>query len=192
MIRPAVPDDAQAVVPLIFDAIGDIAYWLTGTAAPEEALTAMTGWFRRGGNRLGYEQIRVAEAEGRVAGMSLAYPGGRGPELDRPLLERFHGQASSAPAAFVKEAEDDEFYLDSLAVASSERGKGLGTALIRDFEAEAARKGFRKASLLVSEDKPRAEALYRSLGYEREGERLILGAVYAHMVKRLDSSDECR
>ncbi|WP_058304209.1 GNAT family N-acetyltransferase [Gorillibacterium timonense] len=191
MIRAAVRDDAPWVSSLILDAIDDIALYLTGTESPEHALRAVEDWFLRPGNRLSYENIRVAVDNGRVTGMALMYPGEHGSTLDAPLLAHLREMSPQALEAFPAEACEDEFYLDSLAVSAEARGKGIGTELIRDFEAEAAQRQYRKASLLVSQDKPKAEALYRSLGYQKDGERMLLDhQVYYHMVKLLPLKNE--
>lgn len=52
-----------------------------------------------------------------------------------------------------------------LYVAPRWRGRGLGTALIRALEAEAARLGAQSVEIGAAESNPRARALYERLGY---------------------------
>jgi hypothetical protein len=47
MIRPAIPGDAPKAVPLILEAIGSIAFILTGTTEPKEAISILEGFFRK-------------------------------------------------------------------------------------------------------------------------------------------------
>lgn len=187
MIRAAKPEDASQVSPLLIDAIEDIAFLLTGTNDPYEAKNALEHWIAAPANRLSYENIRVAEADGRIVGMALMYAGAQIPELDRPLLAALEARAPNPPKAFPEEACEDEFYLDSVAVSALCRGQGIGSQLIQDFEKHAEEQGHHKVSLIVDVEKPKTEALYRSLGYAPDGERLLAGHRYHHMVKALPS-----
>ncbi|MEO3944799.1 GNAT family N-acetyltransferase [Gorillibacterium sp. CAU 1737] len=187
MIRAAKPEDASQVSPLLIDAIEDIAFLLTGTKDPFEAKNALEHWIAAPANRLSYENIRVAEADGQIVGMALMYAGARIPELDRPLLAALEARLPDPPKAFPEEACEDEFYLDSVAVSALCRGQGIGSQLIQDFERHAEERGHHKVSLIVDIEKPKAEALYRSLGYAADGERLLAGHRYHHMVKALPS-----
>jgi ribosomal protein S18 acetylase RimI-like enzyme len=77
--------------------------------------------------------------------------------------------------------------IHDLAVLPSHRGRGVATALLAAIEAEARRRGCCKLTLEVREDNPRAEALYRALGFGAgsAGERSVH---YRFMEKRLGSS----
>ncbi len=60
-------------------------------------------------------------------------------------------------------------YLSVIAVKRDDRGKGIGTALIRKFEEI----GFEKANrvfLLVSDFNKKAQTFYKKLGYKKVGE----------------------
>jgi len=56
------------------------------------------------------------------------------------------------------------------------QSKGIGTCLILHLEEVARERGFDAIHLAVGKTNPRAEALYRRLGYRRYGERSIAGA----------------
>ena len=60
----------------------------------------------------------------------------------------------------------DEFIIDSVAVARSARGLGVGTALMRAAETSAERMGKRVMSLGVIGENAGAIRLYKRLGYE--------------------------
>lgn len=64
-----------------------------------------------------------------------------------------------------------EAELLTLAVAPEARRAGLATALVREFEAEAMRRGGETAFLEVAADNAPARALYRRLGYAVAGRR---------------------
>ncbi len=59
-------------------------------------------------------------------------------------------------------------YLRLIAVAESERGSGVGTALLEEFETRTAQVG-RDWCLLVSDFNTRAQAFYESHGYAKAG-----------------------
>ncbi|MCQ6562508.1 GNAT family N-acetyltransferase [Paenibacillus mendelii] len=186
MIRTALPEDAHAAVPLLFEAIGDITYILMGTDDTEKALEAMTFWFSQPANRLSYENCIVIEAEGRVAGALLAYHGSELTALDRPLLDRIASISGESGLSFPQEAMIDEYYLDSIAVDNAFRGQGLGKQLMQAFEEEGAKRGYPRLALIVELGNENAKRLYAAQGYQADGHQLeIAGHLYEHMVKRL-------
>ena len=92
MIRPAVPGDAPRTVPLILQAIGSIAFVLTGTNDREDADRILDGFFRRKDNRVSYQNTlvmedvkNVVERSREVVGVALIYDGSIARALDEPL-----------------------------------------------------------------------------------------------------------
>ena len=69
-------------------------------------------------------------------------------------------------------ASEGGFHLVSLAVAASIARKGVGTALVRDFEG-AIRAHCRAYSLSVLKNNPEAIRFYEKLGFQRAGETAI-------------------
>lgn len=103
-------------------------------------------------------------------------------------LERFAGN----PAACVRVAVDGDIvigvgalhFIDVLegdqplaalivlVVEHGHRGRGVGTALVRDLEREARARGSFAISVHSGEKRVGAHAFYRQLGYELTGERI--------------------
>jgi hypothetical protein len=75
MIRQAVPDDAESVVPLILQAIGHIAFVLSGTTDIRETTSILTDFFGQKDNRLSYQNALVKEEDGIVVGVTILYDG---------------------------------------------------------------------------------------------------------------------
>jgi len=189
IIRQAVPEDNEQAIGLLFEAIGDISYVLTGATEEADALSAMRSLFRQPGNRLSYQNCTIVEMEGQIAGAMLAYHGSNIAELDRPLIERLTAITPQNKAALPQESLPDEYYLDSIAVHHAFRGRGLAKVLMKAFEEEGARRSYTKLSLICEQHNDNARRLYLAQGYESDGYRLfIAGHEYDHMVKLLPAS----
>ena len=67
----------------------------------------------------------------------------------------------------VTEQRPTELYLERIAIDPSHQGDGIGSRVIRDLLTEAAEQG-RTMVLEVLTTNPRAEALYRRLGFHEE------------------------
>ena len=124
----------------------------------------------------------VAEVEGTPVGALICYPG------DDYMQRRDHTFQLVADLidfdihTMDAETVEGEFYLDSLAVLPSQRGKGIARMLL----CEGIRKGemlHRPNVLACSPENPNARRLYESLGFRVDGERFIFGENYLRMVK---------
>lgn len=65
----------------------------------------------------------------------------------------------------------DEFFIQTMAVAASHQGKGIGTSLLDALLTEAARRGRKPVLLEVRADNEVAQRLYSSRGFRRTGVR---------------------
>ncbi|GIP34140.1 GNAT family N-acetyltransferase [Paenibacillus sp. J2TS4] len=183
MIRPAQKNDVQEAVPLIHSAIGRIANTIAGTSDLEEALDVLGQFYQQEGNRYSYENIIVKELDGKAVGLLTAYHGSLSEQLDLPYMERLRALNGDSPVSLKKEAKEDEYYLDSLAVNPAYQGKGIGTELIQAFEQNGREKGFEKLSLLCDINNPNAARLYERLGYRPDGALTVSGYHFIRMVK---------
>ncbi|OPA76667.1 GNAT family N-acetyltransferase [Paenibacillus selenitireducens] len=183
MIRAAQPQDFEQVVPLIHDAIGSIANTLAGTTDSQEALQVVGEFFQQPGNRLSYENTIVYEIDGQVVGFLLAYHGSQSDALDQPFIERIIAKTGNKDVTLAKEARDDEYYLDSVAVSNTHQGQGIGKKLMRAFEEAGRAKKYAKLSLLVDFENENAHRLYVKMGYHEDGELMVSGYHFRHMIK---------
>lgn len=182
-IRSARPQDAAAAVRLLYDALHDVAHQLTGEDSEEKVLEALEQYFRADEGRLSYRQAAVKEIDGEVAGIIVAYGGDQAAELDRPILDRLRKPKNDPYVALDKEADEDEYYIDTLSVSPQFGGKGIGSALIDHAENRAKELTYRKIALAVVTVNHRAHSLYDRRGYKTDKEIMINGHVYYHMVK---------
>ena len=114
-----------------------------------------------------YRNTLVAyTSSGILAGICVAYDGGKLHKLRRRFYEAaeeafdidYHGMAD--------ETTDGEFYIDSLAVSSSFRGKGIASELLKAAIGRGKELGIPAVGLLVDKGNPKAEALYTRIGFE--------------------------
>lgn len=127
--------------------------------------------------------VAAAGPEGKVAGAINGYDGARYQELKRPVTEDLHSRFpdSSNDFAAVVETEAGEYYLDSIGVDPSMRSHGIGSRLFEAAIARAKEEGFKRIGLIVDIDKPKAEALYRRLGFNVVGYKDFFGHQMKHM-----------
>lgn len=184
IIRPATIADANEIVPILLDVLGDIADTLAGSNDRQTTLQVITHFFKQTDNRLSYKNCSVMVCEGQIVGGFVAYHGSQMTNLDQPYIDRIWRETGQL-IHIVKEAQDDEYYLDTIGILAQHRNKGLGTALIQQFEQEACSKGYKKVALLVDKDNGRAYALYQSLGYVADSELIVCGHEFWHLVKQL-------
>ena len=147
---------------------------------------------RKPGSRFGARAAQTVPLRSSLTIRAIACTSPR-PQVTAPQVEhattQFFGGKYSRSGCSAKEAQDDEYYLDSLAVMEEYRGQGIATALIRRFEAEARVQGNDKVALLAEESNEPAFRLYRKLGYVTEGIVRIHGDDFHHMVKLLHPVD---
>lgn len=185
-IRKATPDDQSQIAPLVYTAIHEIAYSLTGTSDQQQVLERLAMWVGQPGNRLSYENIWVAESDATIAGILIAYHGEQAITLDEPIKAwlRKHGQ----PDDLDVETEGDVFYIDSVAVDATFGGRGIGTNLIRQAIAHARAMNISYVTLNVDQTNPAAGRLYERLGFMKEKEIEISGGRFDYMTLTIRDS----
>lgn len=178
-IRHAKPTEATIIAPLVYSAIHDIAYSLTGTTDEKKMLERLSMWINRPENRLSYENIIVAEIEEAIAGIIITYPGELASKLDEPiqnwLIEQ--GHVSSLDA----ETEGCVLYIDSVAVDAQYGGRGIGTQLIQAAIDRARSLHLPYVTLNVDKTNPNASRLYERLGFNKTKEITISGGQFDYM-----------
>lgn len=132
------------------------------------------------------DRTLVARVDGEVAGICGFHENGHGAaDLSwHALRKRFGARTATRGLLALAPLHPGErsgiLVLDGICVDAEQRGRGIGTALLAAAEAHAAARGDREVQLSVVDTNPRAEALYRRLGYRvvDEGSMGGLGALY--------------
>ena len=185
MIRSAVRNDAAMAVPLILQAIGHIAFVLSGTAEAQETESILKDFFGQEGNRMSYQNTLVMEEDGEVVGVAIFYDGAKARELDEPLERAAAKKSGHSDYCIPTEPEASEFYMDTVSVSSVCQGKGYGSLLIEAGCDRARKLGHLRMALLVEVDSARAKRLYERVGFRADYTKWIVGQEYFHMVRTL-------
>ncbi|MFE9081164.1 GNAT family N-acetyltransferase [Bacillus mobilis] len=151
--------------------------------AGSEEKNAVEGTFctlwRQGNNRFSHQYAYEAQMDGKTLGMITCYPIS---VLNRLAWPTFKQLLSYGKLGFVfynilnikmlysmitlKEGEDDEFHIGTIALLPESRGLGIGTRLLEFAEEQASLQGFAKCSLTVKKENQLAIKLYQRLGYQ--------------------------
>ncbi|PEL11125.1 GNAT family N-acetyltransferase [Bacillus sp. AFS017336] len=182
MIRLAKREDTKQIVPLIVQAIEDIVFMLTGTSSYEQAIPILEYYVQSEQNRLSYNNCLVKETEGKVVGLIIAYHSSELSVLDREMLEIISRNLNLQNVQVDREADDEDFYIDTLSVHPDYQGKGIGTELLNGLLSYAKDKGVTRVSLNVDQDKPSVRRLYEKVGFKYEKVRYIMKHPYDYLV----------
>ncbi len=187
MIRPATPEDAAACVPLIDIVFEEMEIPALMRIPKAQLYPIFEQAFLLEDYRYSWPQTFVHETAGHVDGILVGYPHAKEAHIDdvfRPLLPQI-GLATTAELFPDTETYAGEWYVDTLAVAASAQGHGAGTELLQGIEPLLHQRGERCLSLNVDQANPRAEKLYKKVGYTKNGELMIGSHRYNHMIKAI-------
>lgn len=108
---------------------------------------------------LHHSNWRVAECGGLLAGAVSGYLLPPAADAPAPAVDLVAGLSE------LKAIAEGTWYIAAIALYPEFQGQGLGAALVADAEAMARAAGQSRVTLLVNSVNPRAEALYRKLGF---------------------------
>ena len=186
MIRKARVIDKEAAAQLLYDALHDIGYQLTGATTKAQTLVGLAEWFEKPGNRISYENTLVKEIDGQVVGLVVYYHGSKTDELDRPIVEQLRRLHQDQQLTLDKETDSDEWYIDTLSVTPAYQRLGYATELIKAVEDIASQRALTspvKVALNVEAGNQGAFRLYERRGYAPDKEITINKNTYLHMSK---------
>jgi ribosomal protein S18 acetylase RimI-like enzyme len=179
-IRPARPEDEDAVVDLLYESATGMYDLYAGSR--ERAMRVLRAAYRATGNSASVEIVTVAEIAGRPAAAMAAFPAAAIERRARRFLGktlqhtppwtwpsairvfRLGGEVSPAPPI-------DSFYVDALATAEPFRRQGAARALLAAADKQAHAAGVLHVSLETALRNVPAQTLYESVGYEVFEER---------------------
>jgi ribosomal protein S18 acetylase RimI-like enzyme len=168
--RPAVKSECRTIARLYSissDGLSD--YIWTTLARPGEDILDV-GERRYSNEKLpfSYKSCVVAELEGEVIGMLVAFP------MHLPDGPNAANEPDPVLAPYAKLEKDNCYYIMGVAVFPEYRGRGIGTRFLEIAEEKALEHGLPQLSLIVFERNEGAKRLYERNGfYEVMREKVV-------------------
>ncbi|WP_418185257.1 GNAT family N-acetyltransferase [Aliarcobacter vitoriensis] len=184
MIKQANKNNIENISTLIYDAIHNVANTLTGENEDKKILETLDYYVNMDICRLSYNNIYTYEIDNKTVGILLAYNSNDVEKLDKPMLEHIKSKDIFLDS-FEKECFEDEFYIDTVSVNSDFQGRGIAKELFSFATQKAKEQGFKKLSLLVDFENPKAKVLYEKLGFQDNVVLKVSGSQFHHMIKTL-------
>jgi ribosomal protein S18 acetylase RimI-like enzyme len=177
ILRPAQPGDADRAAVLLYSAyIHEQLDYPLHEEDENRFLKSLRHNFPLEDNRCSYQNTVVAEHRGEVIGLVLSFAGREEERLNAAIgwkLER--------------EAEEDEWYVDAVAVFTNWGRHGVGTRLMQAAEQQALQHGYTKIALNVALENEQALSLYKRLQYVVTQETVLYHHRYVRLIKQLDN-----
>lgn len=186
-IETATPDMASHIASLIMEAMNPEC--CQNFAGPGHTLVdfhrMMTRLVEMEDSQYSYRNTLVAlTSSGILAGVCVAYDGGELRQLRRRFIEAAQEAFGLDYSGMADETEEGEFYVDSLAVSSNYRGKGIATELLRATIEKGIQRGIPTIGLLVDKGNPKAEELYSRVGFQYVNDSVWGGHPMKHLQYR--------
>lgn len=160
--RPATPNDCAHLVLLSDMATRRMISFLWGLAADAGQSSLEFGRdiiLNDETHFLHHSNWRVAECRGLLVGAVSGYLLPPAADAPAPAVDLVAGLSE------LKAIAEGTWYIAAVALYPEFQGQGLGAALVAEAEAMARAAGQARVTLLVNSFNPRAEALYRKLGF---------------------------
>lgn len=176
-IRPAQPTDVERASVLLYSAYTHKQVTYPLHEEEENRFTeSLQHFFPARDNRFSFQFIQVAELDAQVVGLVLSF-GGR---EEKWLNEAIGWQLE-------REAKDDEWYVDALAVFANWGRKGIGTRLLHAAEQQGREQRYPKIALNVAQENKQALTLYQQLHYVVTRKTIIYHQPHLRLVKQLQN-----
>lgn len=178
-------EDADIIALAIIEAVGhEISLSL---AQPDHDLKDVAELFaalaRREDSQYSFRNTLVAVDDNdndNVIGVCIGYDGAKLYEMREHFFTHVRQMLGKEMENIADETDADEFYIDTLAVKSQYRGRGIASELLKAM-IERAREIGKPAGLLVDKDNSRARRLYEKVGFEKVGERPFCYVMMDHL-----------
>jgi ribosomal protein S18 acetylase RimI-like enzyme len=188
VIRPASKSDCRIIAEynrISSDGVCDYIWQKLAGSSDDDLLDIGQQRFEREDADISYRNASVVEDGGEVVGMMLAY---------KMLVDTDHVESDPVLRPYNILEEDRSYYIASMAIQESHRGRGIGGRLLALAEAQALEKGLTRMSLNVLENNADALRFYECNGYSITArEAIVPHPMIGHdgdallMVKQLNS-----
>lgn len=173
--RPAKPDDVDVAVPLIYSS-GPIAFdYVFASQSKGNGETFLKYAFQDGAGEFGYRNHVVGTRDGEIVCAGAGYTGETGMAFTLAAVRQiwsFYGLNGIGVIIrglrieqVIEPPSKDLYYIAHLGVKPELRGQGIGTQLLNHLLSQQYTAGIKTAALDVAVTNPRAEALYKRMGF---------------------------
>ena len=180
IIRRAKKTEAKEIAVLMNLAMLEITYQFIGTEDLNLAHEFLAHFISLENNQYSYENIYVAEENGRIIGQISIYDGANLKQLRQPIWDKIKSDRDVEYWA-EDETQQGEFYIDTLAVHPTGQGKGIGKRLLEYSIEEFVVNQNIVLGLLVDKDNPNAKRLYEKIGFKVVNEVHVFGKKMEHL-----------
>lgn len=171
IFKPALKKDSRIIAELFSissDGVADYI-WTQIAIEGEDILDIGQKRYEREDSVFSYKNCTVAEIDGNIVGMLVAFP-----MFAEPSKDLSNTDPVLIPYEKLELEEDNSYYVCGVAVFEEYRGMGIGSNFMKIAENDAKKKGFNKLSLIVFEQNDGAKRLYDRLNYfEVKRERVV-------------------
>jgi len=177
-IRPASPEDVNVAASCIYSSGPATFDYVFSHRTSLDALAYLNRLFRARGGEFGYGcHVVVTLPNGEVAGTGACYSGrdmlGFTVAAFRQIVSAYGFvtgigviRRGLQAESVIKPPKAELHYVAHIGVVPDHRGRGIGQRLVAHLLDTGRREGRAVAALDVSVENPRAEALYRRMGFE--------------------------
>jgi len=191
-IRATQAGDADKVVELIYSSAPELFTYMFYTSQ-HRAKDFIRYEFARGGGFMGHRIHTVAMQSDELVGIGAFYGGGWYSKLSLQTALNiicFYGLwtgikvllRANHSGSLIAKPKKNQLYIGNLGVAENSRGLGVGSALIEHHATSAKSLGIAELVLDVALINPRAEALYKRLGFSMVSQSQFKGGEGAEKV----------
>lgn len=171
MIRQGRKEEAGIIAQLIMQAMTtECCLFFCGEGhTAEDFHKVMTMLVEREDTQYSYlNTLCAVDDDDKVLGISVSYDGGKLLTMRQIFIDSAIREWGQDHSNMPEETEEGELYLDSLAVFPEYQGRGLAKELLRATAEKAKAMGL-LFGLLVDDGNPKAEAIYKKVGFHQVG-----------------------
>lgn len=162
-LRVAQPEDATQITSLLIEAEADFYEFLFDGVVPKGELLPFLKWMVSADEGpFGWQNYLIAEMDGHFAGFVNAIPAKSVRDQDPGPVPQ---ERWDHIAPILEMMDLESFFLNSIAVLPSDRGRGVGQALLKGIFTKAKNLCFQNVTLQVWEGNDRARRLYEWNGF---------------------------
>lgn len=181
MIRKATPSDNKQIAKLYYLIWKDMELDIVKEISKKSMINLLELSIVNVHYRTYYKNIWVYEKNNEVAGCIIAYDGSKEMEYEEqwnqlPLEEDIRLVGTPLP---IKEAKNDEWYIEAVVTSPDYRGQGIATQLLEHLITTSFNK---KWSLNCDYNNEKALKLYKQLGFKWVEDINLYGHDYLHMI----------